>query len=133
MKEIEQFIGEPATETWLEIRRYIEDTYGVEPEIKYGWAKYGWTVRYRKVGRSLCWLIPENGGFTVQIVLGKKESDVAFAKQDELSPRIQHFLRNSRQGHDGRWLYIRVTTTRETDDIKKLLKIKKKPETMQPC
>jgi hypothetical protein len=131
MKEIERFIGEPAKDTWLEMRRYIEESYDVEPVIKGGWVKYGWTVRYRKGGRSLCWLIPEKGGFTVQIVLGKKESDVAFLKQDGLSPRIQNFLLESKQGHDGRWLYIRLSTASEMVDVVKLLEIKRRPKAIR--
>jgi hypothetical protein len=125
MKEIERFIGESAKETWREMKRYIEESYYVTPELKYGWVKYGWTVRYRKGGRSLCWLIPEKGGFTIQIILGKKESEMAFLRQEELSPSIQNFLRESKEGRDGRWLYIRLSNPTELNDVKKLLEIKR--------
>lgn len=127
-KEMMSFIGEGAKEAWLDIRRFIEDNYSILPETVFYGAKYGWTVRYRKSGRTLCSLFPEQGGFSVLIVLGGRESEEALSIRDELSSRIYEILEKSKQLRDGRWLWIRLTTTSGTDDIKKLLRIKRKPK-----
>jgi len=127
-KEMERFIEEQAREPWLEIRRFIEDRYDLTPETIFYGTKYGWTVRYRKSGKTLCSLFPEKGGFTVLIVLGKKESEKALSMRDELSSKIQKILGDTEQLRDGRWLWIRLLTTKDTDDIKKLLRIKRKPK-----
>ena len=127
-EEMVSFIGEQAKEAWLEIRRFIEDRYDLVPETVFYGAKYGWTIRYRKGGRTLCSLFPEKGGFTVLIVLGKKESEKALSMRDELSSKIRKLLGDTRQLHDGRWLWIRLLTTSDTDDIKKLLQIKRRPK-----
>jgi len=127
-KEMESFIEEQAREPWLEIRRFIEDRYDLTPETIFYGTKYGWTVRYRKSGKTLCSLFPEKGGFTVLIVLGKKESEKALSMRDELSSKIQKILGDTEQLRDGRWLWIRLLTTKDTDDIKKLLRIKRKPK-----
>jgi len=127
-EEMESFIEEQAREPWLEIRRFIEDRYDLTPEIIFYGTKYGWTVRYRKNGKTLCSLFPEKGEFTILIVLGKKESKKALSMRDELSSKIQKILRDMEQLHDGRWLWIRLLTTKDTDDIKKLLQIKRKPK-----
>jgi len=127
-EEMESFIEEQAREPWLEIRRFIEDRYDLTPETIFYGTKYGWTVRYRKSGKTLCSLFPEKGGFTILIVLGKKESEKALSMRDELSSKIQKILRDMEQLHDGRWLWIRLLTTKDTDDIKKLLRIKRKPK-----
>jgi len=107
---------------WLEIRRFIEDRYGLVPETVFYGAEYGWTVRYRKGGKTLCSLFPEKGGFTVLIVLGKKESEKALSIRDELSSKIQKLLENTEQLHDGRWLWIRLLTTSDTDDLRNFCK-----------
>ena len=125
-EEMESFIEEQAREPWLEIRRFIEDRYDLTPETIFYGTKYGWTVRYRKSGKTLCSLFPEKGGFTILIVLGKKESEKALSMRDELSSKIQKILGDTEQLRDGRWLWIRLLTTKDTDDIKKLLRIKRK-------
>ena len=127
-QEILGFIGESAKEAWQEIRRFIEESYSLEPETIFYGKKYGWTVRYRKSGKTLCSLFPEKGGFTVLVVLGKKESEKLLSIKDELSSRIQKLFEETEQLRDGRWLWIRLLTKSDTDDVKKLLQIKRKPK-----
>jgi hypothetical protein len=127
-EEIRNFIGEPAEKAWVEIRQFIEDHYDIEPETIFYGAKYGWTVRYRKSGKTLCSLFPEKGGFTVLITFGKKESEKALSMKDDLSSKINKLLEKSKQLHDGRWLWIRLLTSSDTADVKKLLQIKRKPK-----
>jgi len=126
-EEIGSFIRELAKKTWAEIRQFIKD-YDIEPETIFYGEKYGWTVRYRKSGKALCSLFPEKGGFTVLITLGKKESEKAFSIQDGLSSKISKLLGETRQLHDGRWLWIRLLTTSDTNGVKELLQIKRKPK-----
>jgi len=127
-EEMADFIGEQAKEAWLEVRSFIEDHYNIVPETIFYGAKYGWTVRYRKSGKTLCSLFPEKGGFTVLIVLGKEESEEAISMQHELSSKIRKLIGDTEQLHDGCWLWIRLLTASDTDDIKKLLQIKRKPK-----
>jgi hypothetical protein len=127
-EEMVGFIGERAKEAWLEIRRFLEDLYDLVPETIFYGAKYGWTIRYRKGGKTLCSLFPEKGRFTVLIVLGKKESEKALSVQDELSSKIRKLLGDTERLHDGRWPWIRLLTTSDTDDVKKLLQIKRRPK-----
>ena len=91
-EEMVSFIGEQTKEAWLEIRQFLEDRYDLVPETIFYGAKYGWTIRYRKGGKTLCSLFPEKGGFTVLIVLGKKESEKTLLIRDELSSKIRMLL-----------------------------------------
>ena len=127
-EEIESYIGEQAKEAWQEIRDFIDSHYDFVPETAFYGAKYGWTIRYRKSGKTLCSLFPETGGFTVLLVLGKKESEKALSIQDELSSKIKQLLVETKQLHDGRWLWIRLLSVKDTYDLKKLLRIKRKPK-----
>ena len=42
------------TAAWLDLRQYIEARYGDwTPELKFFARRYGWTIRYRKSGKTL--------------------------------------------------------------------------------
>lgn len=126
--EIEAFIGQPGAESWRAVKRFVEDNYAIPPETIFYGKKYGWTVRYRKSGRTLCSLFPENGAFTALIVLGRNESANVLTMRDELSANVSELLGTTAQLHDGRWLWIRVSTTMDVDDVTTLLTIKKRPK-----
>ncbi|MFQ5980141.1 MAG: DUF3788 domain-containing protein [Candidatus Heimdallarchaeota archaeon] len=126
--EIVNYIGEGAAEAWLEIRQFLEKYYDFVPETVFYGAKYGWTIRYRKSGKTLCSFFPEKGGFTLLITFGKKEAEKALSLRDELSAKIRTLLENAKQLRDGRWLWIRVMDASDNPDIKKLVQIKRKPK-----
>jgi hypothetical protein len=58
-EEMVSFIGEQAKEAWQDIRRFLEDHYDLLPETVFYGAKYRWTIRYRKGGKTLCSLFPK--------------------------------------------------------------------------
>lgn len=78
----------------------------------------------------MCSLFPEKGGFTVLITLGKKEAEKVFLIQDELCPKIRSLFKETKQLRVGRWLWIRMLTVNDTNDIKKLIQIKRKPKNL---
>ena len=115
-------------EAWLEIRKFIEERYQYEPMTVFSGANYGWAIRYRKSGKSLCTLYPEHGSFTFLIVLGKEDSEEALSARSGLSPKIQNIINNTHQYHDGRWVWLRLSNISGVDDIMKLLRIKRVPK-----
>jgi hypothetical protein len=114
-------------EGWLALRQYIEKSYDCPPEVIFGGKNYGWMVRYRKSGKTLCTLYPEQDAFTALVVLGGKDADQALSMLEEFSPRVRAVIENTEQLHDGRWLFIRVLDPDEVEDVKKLLAIKRRP------
>jgi hypothetical protein len=46
---------------------------------------------------------------------------------EELRENVGKVLRDTPQFHDGRWLFIPVTTERDVEDIKQLILLKKRP------
>ena len=124
-EEILNTIGQTAA--WLNLRQYIEENYDFAPELVFYGKKYGWTIRYRKSGKTLCSLFPERGAFSALVVLGKKEAGKALAMLDEFSPGLRAVLQGTEQLHDGRWLWIRVSSIDTANDIKELLRLKRRP------
>lgn len=122
-------VGEKSS-LWLEIRKYLEENYDFAPELIHYGQKYGWTLRYRKSGKTLCSLFPEKDAFTVLVVLGKKEVEKMFSIIDKLNPEVRTLFENAEQKRDGRWLWIRVLTNDEVESIKVLLNVKRKPKNL---
>lgn len=123
-KEILDTINDTAL--WQGLRQYLELSYGLTSElVDYG--KYGWTLRYRKSGKTLCSLFPEQGAFTALIVLGKKESEKALNMVNQFNENVRKTIVDAEQFHDGRWLWIRVSEQSDIDSIRELLRLKQKP------
>lgn len=125
-KEILGYLGSKAAGAWADIVSFLSTHYDFSPELDYGGAQYGWSVRYRRSGKSLCTLYPERGAFTVLIVLGGKEVEQFEEHMNEFSTRFVELFRSARQFHDGRWLWIRVLKKPDTQDVRRLLAMKRR-------
>ena len=127
-KQILKFIGPSATKLWNDLHEFLAENYDFQRELSYWGDKYGWTIRYRKSGKTLTAFYPENGGFTVQVILGKKEVEKFQSMRGELSADVVQLFDETKQLHDGRWLWIRQPGTGTVEDIKKLIQLKRKPK-----
>jgi hypothetical protein len=125
-KEILAAIG--ARDLWLDLKEYIDQSYDFGPELVFYGKKYGWTIRYRKSGKTLVSLFPEHGAFTALVVLGKKEGEKAAETLDELSSATRDLIGNAEQLHDGKWLWIPILEPAHVDDVMRLLAAKRKPK-----
>jgi len=124
-------IGFPIADAWTALRRFLVETYEIIPTFNSGGKKYGWNIQHRTGGRPLCEMYPENGSFTVLVVLGKSELEQALGRIDTFSSIIRKALLETPRFHDGCWMYIRVsdslTCQKDVQDIQQLILIKKKP------
>jgi hypothetical protein len=124
-------IGPPLTDAWIELRRFLVETYDIVPILQFGGPRYGWNVQHRKGGRPLCEMYPEYGSFTALVVLGKRELEQALEKLETFGPTVRTALQDTPRFHDGCWMYMRIhdplTCLQDIEDIAQLVLIKKKP------
>jgi hypothetical protein len=125
------WIGQPVAEAWTALRRFLVETYGIDPIFNSGGKRYGWNLQHRKGGRPLCEMYPEQGSFTALVVLGKTELEQALERMEAFGPTVRQALAETPRYHDGCWMYIRVsdplTCVQDVKDIEQLVLIKKKP------
>lgn len=114
-----------AAPLWERLVRFIADTYQMPGELSYGGKKYGWNLWYRKGGKSLTSLYPQQGYLVAQVVLGREEGERALALS--LGEHVGGMLREAPLLHDGRWLFIPVTTETDAADVEQLLLVKRRP------
>ena len=123
--EIIKTIGENSS-LWLEIHEFVGKNFDFSPELVFFTKKYGWTIRYRRSGKTLVYFFPEDNAFSVLLVLGGKESEQVDLIKDKLEASVKSVFENTEQLHDGRWLWIRVLTKSDVESIKLLLQAKRK-------
>ena len=111
---------------WENLTQFITDSYLMPGEFSFGGKKYGWNMWYRKSGKTLVNLYPQQGYFVAQIVLGKDQ--VEHVWQLKLGKNVKTVLEATPQLHDGRWLFIKVMTEQDVKDIEQLLMVKKRPK-----
>jgi hypothetical protein len=126
-KQILEFIGTKASKSWMALEEFMTMNYDLQSELSYWGDKNGWILRYRKSGKTLVSFYPEKGGFTAQVILGKKEVKKFEGIREELSGDIVNLFDETEQFHDGRWLYIAQPGLGTTEDIEKLIQLKRKP------
>lgn len=123
-EEIRSALG-AAAPLWDRLIYFMLESYQLPGDLSYGGKKYGWNLWYRKGGKSLTSIYPQAGCFIAQVVLGKDQCEKALALS--LGENTGKTLRESPQLHDGRWLFITVSTERDEEDVEQLLMVKKKP------
>ena len=102
---------------------FIHETYLVSEEYRYS-QKSGWTILYRKSGKSLALVNIKEGGFVATVVIGKSLNEEV--EKSKVSSRVKKIFQDAHQYPDGRWLNIDVNTEVDIEDIKALLLIKRK-------
>ena len=110
---------------WRELVQFIAGTYQMDGEWNFGGKNYGWNLWYRRSGKSLLSLFPQQEAFVAQVVLGKEQ--VAKALEIDFGETVGKLVRETPQLHDGKWLFIPVVSKTTLTDIKKLLLVKKRP------
>jgi len=110
---------------WKDLTQFISNNYPIPGEWNFGGKNYGWNLWYRKSGKTLVTLYPQDGYFVAQIVLGKAQVEQALTLK--LGKNVGTVLAETPQLHDGRWLFIKVKTQRDVKDIQQLLQVKRRP------
>jgi len=127
------WIGTPIADEWKSLRECLQETYQIDPVFNSGGKRYGWNLQYRKGGRPLCELYPEQSSFTVLVILGKVELGQAMERMDTFGQIVRRALVETPRYHDGCWMYIRVsdplTCHQDVHDLEQLIMIKRKPST----
>ncbi len=124
--EMMNFLGNRGGKMWKAITKYLSENYEFEPVREKD--ELDSTIRYRRSGKTLITFYPKKDELTVLIIFGKKEVEKFENSKDEFSPEIVELFENTNQYHDGRWLHIKVPPFEGFEDIRKLLRIKRKPK-----
>ena len=123
LEEIARFIDSPL---WNGLCSWAEGAYSIAPKVEYSTCSGapGWNVKYKKGGRALCTLYPDEGQFTALITVGAKEAPEAELLLPTCSDYIRELFARSGSLNGAHWLMIRVTDPVVLADVKKLVSLR---------
>lgn len=124
---IEQLGEYVNNELWNSFCNYLITEYKIKPHLDYSKCSWqpGWNVKFKKSGKNLCTLYPQNGYFTVLVVIGNKEKEAFKILLPTLASSLQEIYHETKEGNGQRWLMIDL----EDDDtrlqgVKKMIALK---------
>jgi hypothetical protein len=123
-EEVNGVLGTART-LWTQIVEFIATSYLMVGDMTYGGKNYGWNLWYRKSGKSLASLYPQENAYIAQIVLGREQVEKALTLS--LGDNVRSVVHETPSLHDGRWLFIKITTETDVKDVEQLLLLKKRP------
>lgn len=126
LEEIEEYIH---NSLFTELCNNIKLKYNCKEQIDFSscsW-EYGWNVKFKKSGKTLCTIYPRENYFTVLIVVGKKEKDVVENALEEFHSVIKQIYKETKAGNGQKWLMIDLEDDEEVyADIMRLIDIRRR-------
>lgn len=84
-------------------------------------------LKFRQGAKTILTIYIHDNKYTFLIIFGKKEREYFEMHRNDFSQYILAYYDNSKTFHDGKWMYIDVSTLEQLEEVKKLIVIKKKP------
>jgi hypothetical protein len=84
-------------------------------------------LKFKQGQKTILTVYIHDDKYTFLVIFGKKEREIFEATRNDFSQFILNYYDNSKTFHDGKWMFIDVTTLEQLEEIKKLIQIKKKP------
>ena len=112
-----------ARAAWDALEDHLAETYGIEGSFHFMYGeRYGWALRFRRSGRLVLAMYPNQGHLTVQIILGRAQ--VAAATAMRLPARVSKVLTAAKDYPEGRWLFIPLRSVRSAKELRSLIALK---------
>jgi hypothetical protein len=110
---------------WEKLTLFITDNYRTRDDFAFYGKNLGWAKRFRKSGKALLSLYPGKESFTAQIILGQTETEKASSLK--LSNKVKKILEDAHQYTEGRWVFIKIESEQDINDVQQLLMVKFSP------
>lgn len=122
-EELERLVGINKVNIFYHITDVITSLYETEQIWNNGGKKWTYEYKFRKSGKTLCAFCFKENTLGFMIIFGKDEKEI----RNELSSDVIKTYDDAQTFHDGKWVMLNITDYSISEDIKKLLFIKRKP------
>lgn len=126
-EELERLVGINKVNIFYHITDVITSLYETEQIWNNGGRKWTYEYKFRKSGKTLCAFYFKENTLGFMIIFGKDERIKVEEIRNELSSDVIKTYDDAQTFHDGKWVMLNITDYLISEDIKKLLFIKKKP------
>lgn len=125
------YIGGEGRQLWDSLFGYMNTAYNTKPKMTYSVCsgKPGWNVKFQKSGQSFGTLYPEEGFFSVFMVISYKHETEMEMLRNELSPGMRSQYDDAQDYMKmGKWMMFRISSDTDLQDYKLLMRTKMKPK-----
>ncbi len=126
-EELERLVGINKVNIFYHITDVITSLYETEQIWNNGGKKWTYEYKFRKSGKTLCAFYFKENTLGFMIIFGKDERIKVEEIRNELSSDVIKTYDDAQTFHDGKWVMLNITDYSISEDIKKLLFIKRKP------
>ena len=126
LEEIGEYTGNPVFIQFCSDMKAQYDCVGKAEFSSCSWMP-GWNVKFKKAGKNLCTVYPQEGFFTILIVVGQKERTAVEAVFQSCAPEVQEVYEQTKSGNGEKWLMFDVEDADEIyRDIFRLIRIRRR-------
>lgn len=123
---ITDFIGKKYRRILDCLENKLSELYDFHKELRFPFGNsYGWGYKYACKSKHLCYVFFEKNSLTLLIRIGKREAVSFLATTETSSNKIKEAWQSRYPCGDGGWMYYRILSEKEIDDVLKLISIKK--------
>ena len=126
-EELERLVGINKVNIFYHITDVITSLYETEQIWNNGGKKWTYEYKFRKSGKTLCAFYFKENTLGFMIIFCKDERIKVEEIRNELSSDVIKTYDDAQTFHDGKWVMLNITDYSISEDIKKLLFIKRKP------
>lgn len=126
-EELERLVGTYRVNIFYDIVDMITSLYDMDQTWNNGGKKWIYEYKFRKNGKTLCAFYFKENILGFMIIFGKDERTKIDGIRNELSSDVIDAYDNAQIFHDGKWVMFNITDYKISEDLKKLLFIKKQP------
>jgi len=124
--EINDFDNYIRNPLWQQFHTYMKEAYGITPKFEYSRCSLpGWNAKFKKSGKNLCTVYPDETVFMVMIVVGKNEKEPVEKELTSFTEYVQGVYHDTEEGMGQRWLKIVFEDEDIFDDVKRLIAIRR--------
>lgn len=122
-EDISSYVRNPLCDEFF---NYLTEEYKVKPTFEFSRCSMpGWNVKFRKSGKNLCTIYPDEGFFTVLVVIGRNEKEEFEKTLFLFTPYMQDLYYSTREGMGQHWLFIVPEDRDVLEDIKGCIAIRR--------
>lgn len=122
-EQIKEFINNPL---WDNLNNALISTYNVEPKLEYSKCSMqrGWNVKYKKRGKSLCTLYPQEGSFKALVIVNESSRVEVDLFINTCCDYIKQIYSEIDFFNSSKWLMIQIDNISVLNDALELIKFR---------
>lgn len=122
-EQINEFINNPL---WDKLNKTLVSTYNVEPKLEYSKCSMqrGWNVKYKKRGKSLCTLYPQEGYFKALVIVNESNRVEVDLFINTCCDYVKKIYNEVNFFNGSKWLMIQVDSLLVLNDMLELIKFR---------